>query len=108
METAELVRRRTGVVVVDAQGPPYFTLGHIPGAVNIPPHQVARLAQMRVGSEDVPIVVYGGSGSSNALIVADQLVQLGFKDVAVYEEGLEGWIAAGLPVAAEDTNEQPH
>jgi 3-mercaptopyruvate sulfurtransferase SseA len=102
------VHRRAGLVVVDAQGPPYFGLGHIPGAVNIPPHQVARWAGMRVGSEDVPVVVYGGSGSSNAFIVADQLVRLGFKDVAVYEDGLEDWIAAGLAIASEDTEEQPH
>ena len=98
-------------MVVDAHGPPYFALGHIPGAVNIPPHQVARLAPMRVSSEDVPVVVYGGSGSSNALIVADQLVRLGFTDVAVYEDGLEGWIAAGQPIVTDDTDDtddQPH
>ena len=108
MQTPELVRRLEGLVIVDAHGPPYFALGHIPGAVNIPPHQVARLAPTRVGSEDVPVVVYGGSRSSNALIVADQLVRLGFGDVAVYEDGLEGWIAAGQPIAADDTNDQPH
>ena len=108
MQTPELLRRRAALVVVDAHGPCYFAIGHIPGAVNIPPHQVARLAPLRVGSKDVPVVVYGGSGSSNAIIVADQLVRLGYKDVAVYEYGLEEWIAAGLPIATEDTNDRPH
>jgi 3-mercaptopyruvate sulfurtransferase SseA len=64
------------------------------------------LAQVCIGSDVVPVVVYGGSESSNAFIVADQLVRLGFKDVAVYEDGLEDWIAAGLPLAAEDIGDQ--
>jgi len=103
VQTAELVRRLGGLVVIDAHGPPYFALGHIPGAVNIPPHQVSRLAPMRVGCQDTPVVVYGGSGSCNAIIVADQLLRLGYREVAVYEDGLEGWIAAGLPIATQDT-----
>ena len=53
-------------------------------------------------------MVYGGSGSSNAIIVADQLVRLGYKNVAVYEAGLEGWIAAGLPIDTAETNDQRH
>lgn len=108
VKTPELVHRRAALVVVDAHGLPYYAIGHIPGAVNIPPHHVARLAPLRVGSEDVPVVVYGGSGSSNAIIVADQLVRLGYQDVAVYEDGLEGWIAAGLPIATEEANDQRH
>jgi len=100
--TKELVRRRPEVVVVDAHGPSYFALSHLPGAVNIPPHEVPRLAPTRVGDPAVPVVVYGSRGSSNAEIVADQLLRLGYRDVSVYEDGLQGWIEAGLPVETDD------
>ena len=43
-----------------------------------------------------------------AKLVADQLVRLGYTTVAVYEDGLEGWIAAGLPIATEETTDQRH
>jgi len=96
------VRRRTEVVPVDAHGSPYFAASHLPGAVNLPPHQVARLASARLGDRAVSVVVYGSSRSSNAVIVADQLLGLGYLDVSIYEDGMEGWIEAGLPVESEE------
>ena len=101
LSTNELARHRSHVVVVDAHGPPYFANGHIPGAVNIPPHDVTRLAPARIGNPRATVVVYGASRSSNARIVAEQLLALGFADVCLYEDGLEGWIAAGLPVDSD-------
>ncbi len=107
MDTRQLLARTAQVTLVDAHGPPYFASGHLPGAVNIPPHDVAALAPLRIGSPTAPVVVYGASGSSNAALVAAQLVALGYADVSLYDDGLEGWIAAGLPVeATEPTVEQ--
>lgn len=107
VHTAELVRRRSEVVVVDAHGASYFAVGHIPGAVNIPPHEVPRLAVRSLPDTDVPVVVYGSGRSSNAVIVADQLLGLGYTDVSLYEDGLEGWITAGLPTAVLDDVDEP-
>ncbi|HYO39706.1 MAG TPA: rhodanese-like domain-containing protein [Nocardioidaceae bacterium] len=87
--------------LVDAHGAPYFAASHIPGAVNLPPHEVRRLAPRELRDKAIPIVVYGAPGSSNAAVVAEQLVELGYRDVSLYEDGLEGWIAAGLPVEGD-------
>lgn len=95
------------MVLVDAHGPPYFANAHIPGAVNLPPHDVTRLAGERIGDTRAPVVVYGASGSSNARIVADQLLAVGYVDVSVYEDGLEGWIAAGLPTDGIEERDEP-
>ena len=93
-------------MLVDAHGPPYFANAHIPGAVNIPPHDVTRLARARIGDTRAAVVVYGAAGAPNARIVADQLLAVGYLDVSLYEDGLEGWIAAGLPMdAAEKADE---
>jgi len=104
LTTAELRRRQAHLVLVDAHGPPYFANGHIPGAVNIPPHDVPRLAMERLGEPSAPLVVYGARGSSNARIVGEQLLALGYVDVSVYDDGLEGWVAAGL---ATDSVDEP-
>ena len=102
LSTAELVRRRSAVVVVDAHGSPYFSNGHIPGAVNIPPHRVAELAPSLLPEKDIPIVVYGAHPNSRgADAVIRQLAALGYHDVSRYLEGKAGWAEAGLPLIGD-------
>ena len=98
LSTEQLLGRLSDVVLVDALGAPYFHNGHIPGAVNIPPHQVDVLAPRHLPDRSTPIVVYGGSGTSNADIVTGRLVRMGYTDVSVYTDGITGWVGAGLPV----------
>jgi rhodanese-related sulfurtransferase len=85
------------VVLVDSLGPPYFGTAHLPGAINIPPHEVARLAPTSLPDKAARIVVYGSGSSSNAVIVLEQLSLLGYGRLALYVGGTEGWIEAGLP-----------
>jgi rhodanese-related sulfurtransferase len=92
------VHRRSAVVLVDSLGPPYFESAHLPGAVNIPPHEVSRLAPTRLPDRSALIVVYGNGSSSNAMIVLEQLSLLGYEHLALYVDGTEGWMGAGLPV----------
>jgi len=92
---------------VDAHGPPYFANGHILGAVNIPPLDVTRLAGRLIADRGAPVVVYGATRSANARIVAEQLLALGDTDVGLYGDGLEGWIAAGLPTEVSEYDSRP-
>jgi rhodanese-related sulfurtransferase len=96
--TEQLVHRYSAVVLVDALGPPYFQAVHLPGAINIPPHRVADLAPVDLPDKSAEIVVYGNGSSSNATIVLQKLAQLGYRRLAHYVDGTEGWIEAGLPV----------
>jgi rhodanese-related sulfurtransferase len=98
LTTQDLVHDLPAVVLVDALGPPYFQTVHLPGAINIPPHQVVNLATTALSDKSAPIVVYANGSSSNATIVLQQLAQLGYRDLALYVDGIEGWIEAGLPV----------
>jgi len=98
LTTEDLVDVLSTVVLVDSLGPPYFQTVHLPGAVNIPPHEVSNLAPTALPDKSAQIVVYANGSSSNATIVLQQLAQLGYHDLALYVDGTEGWIEAGLPV----------
>jgi rhodanese-related sulfurtransferase len=98
LTSEDLVCDLPTVVLVDALGPPYFQTVHLPGAINIPPHEVAHLAPTALPDKSAQIVVYANGSSSNATIVLQQLAQLGYRNLALYVDGTEGWIEAGLPV----------
>jgi rhodanese-related sulfurtransferase len=97
----DLSRRVTGgdrLILVEALGPAYFADAHIPGAVNVPPDQVDRLALVLMPDKDAPIVVYCSGTCHNSEITARRLVELGYSDVQVYLGGKEDWVEHGLPV----------
>ncbi len=100
--TTEDVRHRTSsVVLVEALGAPFFASGHIPGAVNIPPHRVRETAGGLLPDKGARVVVYGASPAcQQAEIVIRILTGLGYDDVSRYPDGKQGWAAAGLPLVA--------
>ena len=100
--TEDLRERLPVVTVVEALGPSYFCNGHIPGAVNIPPHRVAEMAASLLPDKTAPIVVYGAHRySAGADAVVRKLAELGYRDVSRYADGKEAWVEAGLPLAAD-------
>jgi rhodanese-related sulfurtransferase len=96
-------RRSPDVVVVEALGASFFASGHIPGAVNIPPHRVRAAARAHLPDLEAAVVVYGASASCRqAAIVIRILIALGYRDVSRYPDGKQGWTAAGLPLVVSD------
>jgi rhodanese-related sulfurtransferase len=102
--TTEDVRRRPpAVVLVEALGAAFFASGHIPGAINLPPHRVHQTAPATLPDRDAPVVVYGASPTcQQADMVIRILTGLGYRNVSQYPEGKEGWAAAGHPLMASD------
>ena len=86
------------VVLVEALGPAYFADAHLPGAVNIPPDRVDRLAGRLLPDIEAEIVVYCSGTCQNSEITARRLEDLGYRRVAVYPGGKEDWVEHGLPV----------
>jgi rhodanese-related sulfurtransferase len=84
--------------LVEALGPAYFDDAHLPGAVNIPPDQVDRLAATLLPDRTARVVVYCSSTCHNSAITARRLVELGYEDVHVYLAGKEDWVEHGLPI----------
>ena len=88
--------------LVEALGPAYFDDAHLPGAVNIPPDQVDRLAPALLPDTAARIVVYCSGTCHNSEIAAQRLVDLGYSDVHIYLGGKEDWVEHGLPVVRTD------
>lgn len=80
------------VFIVDARDAAQFAKEHIPGAINIDWRQaVARRAEL---PKDRMVVMYCNSGSLSAQAVF-ALRLLGYDNVKVLQDGIEGWKKKG-------------
>jgi len=87
------------VTVVDALGESYYAQMHLPGALNLVEDDVASRAADLLPDRDAAIVVYcSNPACGNSQAVANRLAALGYSDVRKYREGIQDWVAAGLPV----------
>jgi rhodanese-related sulfurtransferase len=84
--------------VFDVRGDLEFEAGHIPGTKTAPLGSLTfRVA--RIMNPDSFVAVYsGGKDCRLAAQAAERLENLGLRNIHCYEDGLEGWISAGLPV----------
>jgi rhodanese-related sulfurtransferase len=84
--------------VFDVRGDVEFERGHLPGAKTAPLGSlVFRVA--RIMNPDSFVAVYSAGGDCGlAANAARRLENLGLRNVYVYEDGLQGWQAAGLSV----------
>ncbi|MEU5259401.1 rhodanese-like domain-containing protein [Amycolatopsis sp. NPDC021455] len=84
--------------VVDALGGEYYARQHLPGAVALVPADVDARAAAVLPDRAAPVVTYcSNPACPNSGQVADRLTALGYADVRKYREGIEDWVAAGLP-----------
>lgn len=100
---------RPGVLLVDVREPDETAYGGIPGAVLVPcgllEFHADRGHPRHVDGfvADRRVVVYCSTGSRSAL-AARSLHELGYRDVAHLDGGLDAWIAEGRPMTAPTTS----
>jgi rhodanese-related sulfurtransferase len=95
--------QQPGTVIVDARSSEEFELGHIPRALNVPADNFApyyaKVAPELQKAKLIIVYCSGGScGTSEEL--AKELIAKGYSDnrVAVFHDGLPGWMRANLPI----------
>ena len=89
-----------GALVIDVRGRAASGAAHLPGALLIPVEVLAaRLAELEYAKSQ-QIVVYCGNGTTRGPEAAQVLTRAGFTRVVNMSQGMEGWRAARLPVAA--------
>ncbi|MBU0762388.1 MAG: rhodanese-like domain-containing protein [Candidatus Altiarchaeota archaeon] len=81
-------------VIVDVRATPYYNVGHIPGAKNIP----ARKAELTLPSldRDATYLLYCG-GNSESIYVGYEMGDMGFKRIYRLVDGYTAWRKAGFP-----------
>jgi phage shock protein E len=96
-DAAEILGSDPGVVLLDIRTPEEFTAGNIAGSVNIDFYAADFRSRIEALDRDATYVVYCRSGnrSDSAMDLFDEL---GFSSVYEVEDGILGWVAAGLPV----------
>jgi len=86
-------------VLVDALSPMSYAASHLPGAISMPPGRVDELASRRIPDLGTEVVVYCASATcDSSVIVANRLIELGYRNVRHYAEGKDDWAEAGLPL----------
>jgi rhodanese-related sulfurtransferase len=96
LEAVRLINDRQALVV-DVRAASDFKKGHILNAINVPQARLAeRLGEL--GKDTArPIVVYCALGGVAAQ-ASHQLKKAGYAEVYPIRGGLNGWLAASLPV----------
>jgi rhodanese-related sulfurtransferase len=100
--TEELNKRLEAgpVALFDVRGDSDYEKGHIPGAKTSPLGSLGFRVAHIMKPESFVVVYSGGGDCSLSSQAAERLTNLGLRNVHRYEEGIEGWKAAGLPVVA--------
>jgi rhodanese-related sulfurtransferase len=107
---AKRVRQETNggsPVIVDVLAQDSYAKKHVPGAINVPVESsdFEQRIQQAVPDKDARIIVYcAGLSCQASTDAARRMTELGYRDVADFKAGLEGWRQAGEPFAgAGDT-----
>jgi len=93
--------QQKGTVMVDARAPEEYGLGHIPGSLNVPLEGFdAAFQKEAIGLKKASmVIVYCSGGSCNTSHeVANLLQKKGVKKLAIFTDGLPGWMKAKLPI----------
>jgi rhodanese-related sulfurtransferase len=87
------------IVVVDARSLDAYTVGHIPGAISFPHHEMTVETTARLNRSKVYVVYCDGIGCNASTKGACKLARLGFRAKELLG-GLDWWRRDGHPVVA--------
>jgi rhodanese-related sulfurtransferase len=94
--------------IIDVLPPEYYAAEHIPGSRNHCVYQVVFLDEVLAAIPDKtrPLVLYSASHRCHAAQdAADKLLDAEYVDIAVCQDGLEGWKSAGFPLEGDAKSE---
>ncbi len=92
----EMIENRENFKLVEVLQKQEFAIGHIPGAINIPLHELEVSAPNMLSNNET-IVVYCASYSCQASArAARRLTEMGYQKVLDFKAGKQWWRHAGL------------
>ena len=99
MKANELLKRiesKSAPVIIDPRSEIEFKRGHIPGAINAPVRKILLNMAQLPKEKNLEMVIACMHGQ-RAMIAKWLLGLYGYRNMALLEGWLEGWIKAGLP-----------
>ena len=98
-ELTKKIARHDKFRLVEVMPEAEFHRAHLPGAINMPPDQISRLALKRLRDKDAEIVLYSDDSDSHpSEAAARELTERGYTHVRDFAEGKQAWIDSGLPI----------
>lgn len=89
--------QKNSAFLIDARPYAKYLGATIPGAMAIPDTKMSALEGRFPADKNVPIITFcGGYECTKSHIVANRLLELGYKNVSVYAGGVPAWKKAGL------------
>ena len=84
-------------VLVDVREESEWAKDHLPGAIHLGKGVIERDVEQRVSDLNAPVVLYCGGGYRSAL-AADNLQQMGYRNVLSMDGGIREWREKGFPL----------
>ena len=85
-------------VLVDVREESEWAKDHLPGAIHLGKGVIERDVEERVPDLNAAVVLYCGGGYRSAL-AADNLQQMGYRDVLSMDGGIREWREKGFPLS---------
>ena len=76
--------------ILDVRDPEEYAAGHLPGAINVPLHQVGRKVPYLMPNRHKPLLVYCGSGA-RSLPAVQVLSVMGYQNLYNLYKGIDSW-----------------
>ena len=96
-ELLQRIRSNSAPLIIDPRSEIEFQGGHIPGAVNAPVRKIL-LNRANLPQDRNREMVIGCMHGQRAKVAKWLLGLYGYRNMALLEGWLEGWIKAGLPL----------
>ena len=92
------IDRAEKFVLVDVREESEWAKDHLPGAIHLGKGVIERDVEERVPDLNAPVVLYCGGGYRSAL-AADNLQQMGYRNVLSMDGGIREWREKGFPLS---------
>ena len=93
--------KKGSAVLIDARPYKTYLNATIPSSISIPDTMMSKIEGRFPIDKTTPIITYcGGYNCAKSHIVADRLLELGYKNVKVYAAGFPQWKKDGMPTTS--------
>ena len=94
-----IIHNRTDAIVLDVRSDEEWARGHLPGASFLSFDWDDRINHLKALPHDRPVLVYCEAGGRSG-VITEELRILGHPEIYDLIGGVEGWVAASMPITS--------